>query len=120
MIDWLQIHRFLCIMGDAKPHQYNEIQFHAINLFNHININWEKVFRKCMENGLVSREGKSSDFKFDTFILSSKGDEALRDYSVRILRIKTGNNEEDIRYYKGFDRTSEGLKSYVNHTNEII
>ena len=108
-INWVTKYKFLSILGDAKEHDYSEIQYMASVLFSKTNNNWKNVFNKCLEWGLLERHWKAANIEGSGFSLSKKGDTAYREWSIRIHE-REGN--ESYRYFKYYDRSAEALSNF--------
>jgi hypothetical protein len=98
-----RIDRYLLlqIFGDGKPHSWNEVVWFCIVRLNLKPKQISPFLQNAVINHqLIKRVGFTSDLKGDSFIITTKGDECLRDEQIA--------RDGDYTYYKFFDRTVDG------------
>ena len=103
MLNNQRFFKFVCIFGDAKEHQYNEILWLGLGSVDKNRKEIDIALRKTLNNNLVSKTSYGATERC-SYILTDKGDQYLRETAI-----KYGGN---IRWYKYMDRTPESAQKY--------
>lgn len=97
----LDRYHFLQIFGDAKPHSWTEVGWFCLV---RMNLKPKEVIpfvqNIVINHGLIKRLNKYEEFKMDSFIITTKGDQCLREEQIA--------RQGDYTFYKYFDRTVKG------------
>ncbi len=102
----LERFKVLQLFGDGKPHNWFETIFLGVQYLKVHQNEFERLFRRTVENNLVRRVYKASSYKDDYYILAERGEQCFREE-----QIERGG---DYSYYKNYDRSVHG-KYGVDH-----
>jgi len=111
--------RLLTLFGDSKPHSFFETCILGSILMKTNQRKLEVLFReRLLANGLVRRLWQSWSPRLDYYELTIKGDDCFRDMQIQLLR-RVKHSDEQIRYYKNFNREVSGKFGAEGFSKEI-
>ena len=102
----LERFKILQLFGDGQPHDWFNTVFLGVKYLDVNQTEFERLFKRALENSLVRRVYKAAHWKDDNYIIAERGEECLRDEQIA--------RGGDVEYYKKYDRSVHG-KYGVDH-----
>lgn len=96
----LERFRLLQLFGDGKPHDWFNTVFLGVTHLKVHQDEFESLFKRTLENGLVRRMYNKANWKDDDYILAPRGEGCLREEQI--------DRGGDYEYYKKYDRSIHG------------
>ena len=91
----LERFKLLQLFGDGQPHNWFNTIFLGVQYFKVHQDEFERLFKRMLENNLLRRLYKKAHWKDDEYIIAERGEDCLRDEQIA--------RGGDYEYYKKYD-----------------